>query len=117
MRIEKYIIPIEIRPKWVEYPSEFIKLLNSERIDLTPWHIIEYEFSLREHFLLEKRYGRLLLPFAIRQDNDDTACLEKGFGQSIKIIHNYASKGWENVSSFSTFSDWLQDVEEEMKDW
>lgn len=40
--------------------------------------------------------NRCLIPFAKRDDNDDIACFELGKGESVIIIHDFASHGFED---------------------
>jgi len=69
---------------------------EGRRVDLTPWFLIKSEIATQIRKRFAETYQRDLVPFAHRQDNDDTACFEKGFGDEVKIIHDFASPGWES---------------------
>ena len=47
-------------------------------------------------------------------DNDDIACFEIGFNNEVKIIHDFASAGYEQKKKYQTFWDWFKDAIEEM---
>ena len=112
-----YLVSAERLPSWFEYPSELISLVDSGRVNLTPWHILEAIYAYPEIEALRDRYQRNLVPFAYRQDNDDLACIEKEAKGKVLIIHNHASKGFEDEGSFETFASWLEAAESEMESW
>ena len=113
----EYLIAEGLRPLWLDYPRELIDLILTGRGHLIPWHLLESEYAVTEIGALAQRYDRNLVPFAYRQDNDDLACFEKYCGTEVKIIHNHASKGWEDEGSYPSFSAWLEAVEAESIDW
>jgi len=118
MNIETEILwPDDSKPTWLEYPLEFIQLIEAGRTDFTPWYLCNSETAqlYLEHF--KSRLGRDLVAFAVRQDREDFACFEKGKGQQILIIHDNTTPGWEDEGSFPTFADWLKDVEAEAEFW
>lgn len=116
-KIEKYLIEQSKRPSWLEYPQELLQLLVDNRIHMTPWHLLEAEFAISGIKALAESYNRQLVPFAFRQDNDDLACFEMSFGCEVIIIHNHASKGWEDEIRYSNIFEWLKSVELDMADW
>lgn len=97
------------------YPRQFKRIIDLGIVDLQPWYILEGA-PLRELAAgLRARYPeRTLIPFARRQDNDDIACWEVGTGDSIFIIHDFASSGWEERGRFATFYDWVRCAVEDM---
>lgn len=118
MNKEKFILPHAERPHWLEYPDGFLRLLEQDVVDLTPWHVMEAGVALARYQGLVKRYpSRALFPFAFRQNNDDLACWEKGQGESVVIIHDFADPGWEDEGSFSTFLQWLMAAQKESIEW
>src|ERR1051326_3279024 len=95
MSSESFIVPPTERPNWVEYPKSFIRIIEQGLIHITPWHIMDSKEAQERLAGLVKRYPlRKLFPFAYRQDNDDVACREKGMGERVLIIHDFASHGW-----------------------
>lgn len=102
-------------PKGFSYPRQFLHILELGITDLQPWYILE-ENQLRETIQgLSKRYPeRQLIPFARRQDNDDIACWDLASGESVFIIHDFASSGWEGRKKFESFYDWLRSAVEDL---
>lgn len=115
--VEKFLIGEAERPSWLVYPKELVHLVSVGATQFIPWRILEAEYALPEAGRLKERYDRELVPFAYRQDNDDLACLEQGSDDRVKIIHNHASKGWENEREYSSFDAWLDSVKEQMSEW
>ena len=70
---------------------------------------------MRDRFLgLRNRYpDRLLVPFAVRQDNDDVACWDIDQG-NVAVVHDFASPGWERRGEFPGFYDWLRQAIEDL---
>jgi hypothetical protein len=63
---------------------------------------------------LRERYWRKYIPFAARQDNDDRACFDPELPGQVIVVHDYASEGWEQRSSFDSFWDWFRSSVEDM---
>lgn len=118
MNKEHFILPSTKRPSWVEYPPSFCRIVDQELIHITPWHIMEGERALEQFQGLRKRYpARELFPFAYRQDNDDVACLAKGLGERVFVIHDFASQGDEDVEAFEDVWSWFRSAVEETITW
>jgi hypothetical protein len=111
------ILPPSEKPDWLEYPVELLELVRSNRMPLIPWHFDRAESAAKTYRRFRSHLGRYLVPFAFRQDQEDWACFEKGKGQQVLIIHDNTSPGWEDEGHYSTFSEWLRDVEEEAAFW
>lgn len=79
---------------------------------------MEAESSLRQAEAMAKRYpGRVLFPFAYRQDCDDVACWEKGHGERVFIVHDFASPGWEQSEVYEHVWAWFRMAAEETAGW
>jgi hypothetical protein len=77
-----------------------------------------YLMDLNRYNGLKTRYpNRCLIPFAKRDDNDDIACFELGKGESVIIIHDFASPGFEDRYTFNDIFEWLKYAIDEMKDF
>jgi hypothetical protein len=101
MNRETFLLPPDDRPAWLEYPHSFQRIAEQQLIHVTPWHIMEGPRALTQWRGLAQRYPtRELFPFAYRQDNDDVACWERGMGEKVFVIHDFASPGWENEGGF-----------------
>ncbi|HEX7660080.1 MAG TPA: hypothetical protein VF444_11440 [Pseudonocardiaceae bacterium] len=95
-------------PDNFEYPREFIRVVELGLTNIEPWWIIEGDRLRRRYLGLKKRYhGRSLVPFAIRQDNDDVACWDAATGRVV-IIHDFASSGFEQYAELPNFNAWLR---------
>lgn len=109
-------------PDWFEYPEEFLHLLKESKIDFGPWQLLHGKWLNIRHDGLKERYPHLnLIPFARRLDNDDVACFDTseniGSSLKIKIIHDFASSGWEEREVFEEFNSWLKEAMELAKEW
>ena len=111
----------EVLPEWFEYPQQLLTLLISDEIDFGPWQLLHGEWLNVRHEGLKKRYPYLeLIPFARRVDDDDVACFdvsEKSLSPKVKIIHDFASSGWEQREELENFTAWLHEARGLAKDW
>jgi hypothetical protein len=113
-----FLVPADLRPDWVEYPRAYLRLVNQGLVQLTPWHILEGGSALERFKGLAARYpARVLFPFAYRQDNDDVACWEKGAGEKVLIVHDFASPGFEDEGTFGDVWSWFRAAVEETISW
>lgn len=103
------------RPEWFKYPPAFLRAVEQQLVDLTPWYIMSSHDVVERMKGLKQRYPtRDLVPFARRDDNDDVACFERGKNESVVIIHDFASPGHEQRTVFSSFWDWFKYAVDEM---
>ncbi len=108
--LDKSILPVGF-----SYPESFLRILNLNLVDLDLWYIMDKEQMMYRYEGLKGRYpNRVLIPFAKRDDNDDIACFEQNKGEEVKIIHDFASSGYEQRKCYKTFWDWFRDAIEEM---
>jgi hypothetical protein len=100
-------------PAGFEYPHEFVRVVELGLTNIEPWWIIDGD-RLRSRFTgLRERYPeRSLVPFAIRQDNDDVACWDTVAG-NVAIVHDFASPGYEQCTGFSNFYVWFRQAIED----
>tara|TARA_B100001094_G_C18116921_1_gene764564 strand:- start:59 stop:463 length:405 start_codon:yes stop_codon:yes gene_type:complete len=112
---ELKLIDEENMPSWFEYPKDFIRTVNLGLLEFDVWSILDSQMLHKKYIGLKKRYpDRDLIPFAERRENDDCACWERGKGDKVVIIHDYASPGYESREEYESFWDWLRVVIEEM---
>lgn len=102
-------------PDWFQYPREFQAIIDRNLVDLAPWSIL-FGDQLRERSAgLKQRYlNRSLVPFARRLDNDDVACWERGGGNTVIIIHDFASPGFEDRQRYDSLWDWFRAAVDDM---
>lgn len=118
MSKELFILPEKDRPIWLEYPHAFYRIVEQSLIHITPWHVLEAQRAVTHFYGLSERYpSRNLFPFAYRQDNDDVACWSKGEGEKVFVIHDFASIGWENETTFDNVWSWFRAAIEETIFW
>lgn len=96
--------------------SKYLKLLELGLINFRPWRILTLEESQEYSLDLKSRYpSRQLIPFALRTDCDDVACWDLSKNEeSVFIIHDFASEGWEEQSEFKTFDECLAVILQDM---
>ncbi|SHI74466.1 hypothetical protein SAMN02745181_0785 [Rubritalea squalenifaciens DSM 18772] len=76
------------------------------------------EEALKKYKGLQDRYPcRQLFPFACRQDCDDVACWEREADEAVKIIHDFASPGWEDSGEYPDLWAWFRDAIDETIQW
>jgi hypothetical protein len=118
MSADLFFVASDKRPDWVEYPNSFKRLVYQGLIHLTPWHIMDAQQAVVHARELAERYPtRDIFPFAYRQDIDDIACWEKDSGETVLVIHDFASAGWENGEEFSDVWAWFRSAVEETIVW
>lgn len=102
-------------PHGFSYPRQFNHIVELGLTELQPWYVLEGK-PLRDTMAgLAQRYpDRKLIPFARRQDNDDTACWQLGASEEVFVIHDFASSGWEQRGRFPSFYDWLRRAIEDL---
>jgi hypothetical protein len=97
------------------YPDSFLKAIRLELTNLEPWYIMNSTDAQMRIKGMQTRYPqRVLIPFARRGDNDDVACFQMDKDQEIQIIHDFASVGYEQRRTYTTFWDWFRAAMEEM---
>ncbi|MBE7464607.1 MAG: hypothetical protein HS116_14110 [Planctomycetes bacterium] len=97
------------------YPRQFEHIVELGLLDLEPWYVLHGKALRDAKAGLAQRYPeRQLVPFARRQDNDDVACWQAGDSESVFVIHDFASVGWEQSASFASFYEWLRQAIEDL---
>lgn len=104
-----------VLPKGFEYPKPILKAISLNLVDFDFWYIMNKEQMMYRYEGMKSRYpNRTLIPFARRDDNDDVACFEMGCGEEVKIIHDFATSGYEQRTIYKTFWDWFKSAIDEM---
>ena len=90
------------------YPESYFTVIDLNLVNYGYWYImIKDEVITRRDGLLKRYPSRNLIPFARRDDNDDIACFEVGYGERVFIVHDFASEGWERRQEFDSFWAWF----------
>jgi hypothetical protein len=99
-------------------PGAFRRLVARGLLHLEPWHILGGDQLRRRLTGLRRRYPqRRLIPFASRQDCDDTACWDLADAEQprrVSIIHAFASAGWEQRAILPDLEAWIRRAVEDM---
>jgi hypothetical protein len=105
-------------PDGFVYPEAFLRLIEQNLIDLSPW-IIDSGNSLKlRHSGLKKRFpNHTIIPFARRLDNDDIACWLEGDNQTVFVIHDFATNALERKKKFISFWAWFKTAIDDMIDY
>ena len=105
----------ELLPTGFECPREFLRIVELKLVHLEPWSILDREEVHERMVGLRTRYpGRVVVPFAARQDRDDMACWDLAAPDRVSIIHDHASPGWEDHGSHPSFYAWLRVAVEDL---
>jgi hypothetical protein len=108
------LIPLTDLPDGFTYPPGFIRVVELGLTNLEPWWIAQGERLLERFAGMSQRYpARPLIPFALRQDNDDVACWDVDRG-GVVIVHDFASPGWEQRAELPDFYTWLRQAIEDL---
>lgn len=92
-----------------EYPKSYLKAMELNLVDFEFWYLMSKEqVDTRINGLMKRYPDRKLIPFARRDDCDDIACFEVGKGLKVLIIHDFASKGYEQRGEYENFWDWMK---------
>ena len=95
-------------PVQFEYPREFLRIIRLGIVDLEPWYMLDGDHLRKKLAGMSKRYpAKSLVPFAVRKNNDYTACWDGQPGK-VYIVHDFASPGYENRMEFENFYSWLR---------
>ncbi|WP_198415893.1 hypothetical protein [Cryobacterium algoricola] len=110
------LLPVEDLPPGFSYPSSFVTVVELGLTNLEPWHLLDGARLRERNRGVARRFpDRELVPFAVRQDNDDVACwdLARG-GDRVVVIHDFASPGWEDRGEYPDFYAWLRQAIEDL---
>ena len=109
------ILDTNSAPAWFQYPKDFLRVVDQNLVDLTPWYLLDRDQVLTRMEGLRQRYPKLeLLPFARRDDSDDLACWEKNGGEKVFVIHDFASLGHEQRKILPDFWSWFRTAIDDM---
>lgn len=113
------LLSVEDLPPGFWYPSSFIRVVELGLTNLEPWHVLEgSRLRERRQGLAKQFTARGLIPFAIRQDNDDVACWDLARGnEMVVVIHDFSSPGWEDRAEYPDFYAWLRQAIEDLIDF
>ena len=102
-------------PAGFVYPDQFGRIIDLGILDLEPWYMLQGDILREVNKGLRTRYPqRSLVPFARRQDNDDTACWDAAEPGRVVVIHDFASSGWEQRAAYGDFYQWLRQAIEDL---
>lgn len=102
-------------PNWLNYPPEYLRLVEQNIIKFAPWYLLDSKLALLRYEGLQKRYpNRKLFAFAARRDNDDIACWEHEKPGQVLIVHDFASEKFIDRKEFASFWQWFRAAMEEM---
>lgn len=109
-----YLLGLSDVPDGFSYPASFVRVIELGLVDLEPWQILEGDWLFARYTGLAARYpGRVLVPFARRQDNDDVACWQVG-SHEVLIIHDFDDSGRELRETLPSFYAWLRRAIEDL---
>jgi hypothetical protein len=96
-------------PDWLEYPPEYIWLVEHDVVKWPPWYLLNEQLAQLRWDGLQNRFpSRRLFPFAARLDNDDIACWENGKSGKVIVIHDFASEPFADRREYACFWDWFR---------
>ena len=105
---ETRLLTAEELPPRFEYPKLLLRMVDARLKYLEPWFILEGDLLRQRYQGLKDRFpGRLLVPFAARQDCDDIACWSSA-PPKVHVVHDFAKEGWQDRGSFDDINAWLR---------
>jgi len=103
-----------------KFPEKFLEVMYASAVPYPrPWsYILEFPDYARFWFRqAQTQYvDRCIVPFAIRDDNDDVACFDgndHSGDPKVHIVHFFASAGWEDRGSYDNFEAWQKMAKQE----
>lgn len=113
------LLSMEDMPAGFWYPPSFVRVVELGLTNLEPWHVLEgSRLRERRQGLAQRFPARTLIPFAVRQDNDDVACWDPARDkEAVVVIHDFASPGWEGREEYPDFFAWLRQAIEDLIDF
>lgn len=107
-KIESMLYPFK-------YPDSYRRVISLNLCNYDYWYLMDPERIMIRLDGLKKRFPhRKLIPFARRDDNDDIACFEVGYGERVFIVHDFCEEGYERREEYETFWAWFRHAIEEM---
>lgn len=107
------LLTINDLPEGFEYPQEYVRIVELGLMNLEPWWIITGNLLRDRYIGLRKRYpDRILVPFAVRQDNDDVGCWDVEHGKVV-VVHDFSSPSHEHRAEFLDFYGWFRQAVED----
>ena len=105
-------------PDGFAYPEIFMRVLARQLVELEPWWFLEGRGLVSTRAGLIARYPEHdYIPFAYRQDCDDTACWDGDPTTGVLIVHDFAGPGYEINAHFDTFEAWFRHAVDDMLEW
>lgn len=104
----------------VDYPKEYIYLLEHNFMELKPWKLMEGDWlqTTYEHY---KEYfpDKFLVPFAVKLDWGDIAFFDfkKSGDYEIVILHDNDIESWERREIFESVWSWFKRVSDDFIDF
>lgn len=101
-------------PEGFSYPDDFLRIATRQKlIDFDPWIVLEGDQLQMRYIGINQRFpNKNIIPFARREDNDDVACWLLGDTESVYIIHDFSTQGYEKKKKLS-FWNWLRQALED----
>jgi hypothetical protein len=110
------LLSVQDLPAGFWYPASFVRVIELGLTNLEPWHMLEgSRLRERNQGLAQRFPARSLVPFAVRQDNDDVACWDLArSNEEVVVIHDFASPGWEAREGYPDFFAWFRRAIEDL---
>lgn len=112
----------QVRKRNFSFPPGYKRIFELGLTNLEPWYFLaNEEFKTIDKGLNSRYTSRLVVPFARRMDCDDVACFvvdsQLHAQNSVIVIHDYASPGYEIDKICDDFWAWFRLAVEEMIEW
>ncbi|MCB0354808.1 MAG: hypothetical protein KDD64_14835, partial [Bdellovibrionales bacterium] len=110
------LLPAALRPDWlIEYPALVSEIAKRPLDQLSGW------MRLRGHELVERFEGlrerypeRALVPLFARAAGEDLLCLERGNGDILVQVHDFAEPGFEGSAKVGPVHSWWEGMEQKL---
>ena len=100
-------------PRWFEYPTIFLSVVNQGLIDFHPWHMLNRERARTRLTSIRGRHPDVeVVPFAWRSDSDIIAGFERAHPESVLVFEDFQTS--VHGKRYRTFAEWVHAAIDDM---
>ncbi len=108
------LLPVTEWPDDFGHPPEFVRVVEAGLTRLEPWSVLQGEYLRNKHVGLQSAIDRDD-SFPSRNGRTATTWLVGNLARrgNVVIVHDFASRGWEQRAELMDFHAWLREAVED----